>query len=90
VTFTDNLNGTATIAGRHGATQSYPVTLAAANGTGTASQSFTLSVAPGARCLPEEHSASVSHLPIQVASSASPCRGRNLVEYNSSNQPSGE
>jgi hypothetical protein len=47
VTFTDNGNGTATLAGTPGAGTggSYPLTLTASNGVGTAaSQSFTLSV----------------------------------------------
>jgi hypothetical protein len=89
VTFTDNLNGTATIAGTPtGATQSYPVTLAAANGTGTASQSFTLSVAPGGS-LPAGGT-------LGVGQSLTDPSGQfrltmqgdgNLVEYNSSNQP---
>ncbi len=46
VTFTDNGNGTATLAGTPaaGTAGSYPITITATNGTGTASQSFTLTV----------------------------------------------
>jgi len=47
VTFTDNGNGTATLAGTpaSGATGSYPITITAANGVGTnATQTFTLTV----------------------------------------------
>jgi CSLREA domain-containing protein len=49
VTFTDNGNGTATLAGTPGASTagSYPFTLTAGNGVGTnATQSFTLTVNP--------------------------------------------
>jgi large repetitive protein len=44
ITFTDNGNGTATITGTpaNGTGGSYPITLAATNSSGTASQSFTL------------------------------------------------
>ena len=47
LTFQDNGNGTATISGTPAAnTQgAYPVTLTAANGTGTATQAFTITVA---------------------------------------------
>jgi hypothetical protein len=49
VTFTDNGNGTATLAGTpaSGASGSYPITITAANGVGSnATQSFTLTVNP--------------------------------------------
>jgi hypothetical protein len=47
VTFTDNGNGTATLAGTPAATAKgpYPITFTARNSTGTASQAFTLTVA---------------------------------------------
>jgi Putative Ig domain len=46
ITFTDNGNGTATLAGTPSATASgtYPLTFTARNSTGTASQAFTLTV----------------------------------------------
>jgi hypothetical protein len=54
VTFTDNGNGTATIAGTPGAgtAGSYPITITASNGTAPdATQNFTLTVSPGAGCV---------------------------------------
>ena len=49
VTFVDNQDGTATLAGTPGAgtAGSYPINLAAVNGTGTTSQAFTLTVGQG-------------------------------------------
>ncbi len=48
VTFTDNLNGTATLAGTPGASNSYGITITAQNGVlPNATQSFTLNVLPG-------------------------------------------
>jgi hypothetical protein len=48
VSFTDNGNGTATIAGTPaaGSTGSYPLTLTASNSAGSTQQSFTLTVVP--------------------------------------------
>jgi hypothetical protein len=48
VSFTDNGDGTATLAGNpaSGTTGSYPLTISATNGTGTRQQSFTLTVQP--------------------------------------------
>jgi len=48
VSFTDNGNGTATIAGTAGLAASYPITITAQNGASpNATQSFTLNVNPG-------------------------------------------
>jgi hypothetical protein len=46
VTFTDNGNGTATLAGTSTAAGSYPITISATNAGSTATQSFTVSVNP--------------------------------------------
>ena len=48
VTFTDNHNGTATLAGTATVAGSYPFTITAQNGVGTATQAFTLIVNAGA------------------------------------------
>ncbi|MGD0392821.1 MAG: putative Ig domain-containing protein, partial [Acidimicrobiales bacterium] len=45
VTFTNNGNGTATLAGTTSAGGAYPITISAVNGTGTTTQAFTLNVA---------------------------------------------
>ena len=48
VSFTDNGDGTATLAGTATVAGSYPLTITAANGVGQAVQMFTLTVSPGA------------------------------------------
>ena len=48
VTFTDNGDGTATLAGTATVAGSYPITITAANVAGSAMQMFTLTVSPGA------------------------------------------
>jgi RHS repeat-associated protein len=54
VTFTNNGNGTATLTGipQAGTAGSYPVTISAGNGSGSVTQSFTLSVAPASHPAP--------------------------------------
>jgi hypothetical protein len=44
VTFTNNGNGTATLAGTTSAGGAYPITISAVNGTGTVTQAFTLNI----------------------------------------------
>jgi len=75
VTFTDNLNGTATIAGTPtGATQSYPVT--GLRPTNRHGEPELHALCRTGRLVAAGGTLGVGHhLPIQVASSASPCRG---------------
>jgi hypothetical protein len=47
VTFVDNRDGSATLAGTPAASGTYPITITAANGTTNAVQNFTLTVNPG-------------------------------------------
>lgn len=51
VSFTDNGDGTATLAGTTIVAGSYPITISAASSSGSAQQSFTLNVAPDSQAI---------------------------------------